>query len=507
MAEVVFLVLCVAGAVALAMHRVPLWAWAAALAGATLIWQTGLLHGELEEPAFTLLGLLAWVPVAVLAGLSIGPVRRAALIEPAFRNIKALLPKVSATEQEALDAGTIGFDAELFSGTPDWQKLRDVPPITLSEEEKAFLDGPTSELCRTVDDWAIRHNLKEIPAEIWSFIKQHGFLGMLISKEHGGLGFSPQAQSLVLGRIASRSPDVATLVMVPNSLGPGELIEKYGTPEQKEHYLPRLAKGIEIPCFALTGPTSGSDAATMRDVGYVSKGRHAGKEVIGIKASWEKRYITLAPQATLIGLALRLIDPDNLMGRGEELGITVVLVPADHPGVEIGRRHLPSGAAFPNGPIWGRDVFIPIEWVIGGEKLVGQGWRMLMECLAAGRSISLPSSAAAGAKSLLRNTSAYARIRKQFDLAIGKMEGLQEPLARLVENAYVIEGRPRGDGGHGQPRREALGALRDHEVPDHRAHAPLGQRRHGSAWRPRHLRWAQQLPAIGLSDDARRHHG
>src|SRR6185295_17874274 len=428
-----------AGAVALAMHRAPLWVWAAALAGATLIWQTGLLHGELEEPAFTLAGLLAWVPVAVLAGLAIPAVRRAALIEPAFRNIKALLPKVSATEQEALDAGTIGFDAELFSGTPDWQKLRDVPPITLSEEEKAFLDGPTSELSRTVDDWAIRHNLKEIPAEIWSFIKQHGFLGMLISKEHGGLGFSPQAQSLVLGRIASRSPDVSTLVMVPNSLGPGELIEKYGTPEQKEHYLPRLAKGIEIPCFALTGPTSGSDAATMRDVGYVMKGRHAGKEVIGIKASWEKRYITLAPQATLIGLAVRLIDRDNLLGRGEELGITVVLVPADHPGVEIGRRHLPSGAAFPNGPIWGHDVFIPIDWAVGGEKLVGQGWRMLMECLAAGRSISLPSSAAAGAKSLLRNTSAYARIRKQFDLPIGNMEGLQEPLARLVENAYVIE--------------------------------------------------------------------
>jgi acyl-CoA dehydrogenase len=366
-------------------------------------------------------------------------VRRAALVEPIFRGIKSVLPKVSATEQEALDAGTIGFDAELFSGTPDWQKLRDVPPITLSEAEKAFLDGPTSELCRMVDDWAIRHNLKEIPAEAWRFIKERGFLGMLISKEHGGLGFSAQAQSLVLGRIASRSPDVCTLVMVPNSLGPGELIEKYGTPEQKEHYLPRLAQGIDVPCFALTGPTSGSDAATMRDVGYVARGRHAGKEVIGIRASWEKRYITLAPQATLVGLAVRLIDRDNLLGRGEDVGITLVLVPADHPGVEIGRRHLPSGAAFPNGPIWGRDVFIPIDWVIGGEQMVGQGWRMLMECLAAGRSISLPSSAAAGAKSLLRNSTAYARIRKQFDLPIGKMEGLQEPLARMVENAYVIE--------------------------------------------------------------------
>jgi acyl-CoA dehydrogenase len=439
MAEFVFLVLCLAGAFALAMHRAPLWAWAAALGAATLVCQTGLLEGNLDEPSFAVLGLLAWVPVVILAGLAIPAVRRAALIEPLFRTIKGVLPKVSATEQEALDAGTIGFDAELFSGTPDWQKLRDVPPITLSQEERAFLDGPTSELCRMVDDWAIRHNLKEIPAEVWAFVKQHGFLGMLISKEHGGLGFSPQAQSLVLGRIASRSPDVCTLVMVPNSLGPGELIEKYGTQEQKEYYLPRLAKGVEVPCFALTGPTSGSDAATMRDVGYVTKARHDGKEVIGIRASWEKRYITLAPQATLIGLAVRLIDRDNLLGRGEDLGITVVLVPADHPGVEIGRRHLPSGAAFPNGPIWGRDVFIPIDWVIGGEKCVGQGWRMLMECLAAGRSISLPSSAAAGAKSLLRNASAYARIRKQFDLPIGQMEGLQEPLARMVENAYVIE--------------------------------------------------------------------
>jgi acyl-CoA dehydrogenase len=439
MAEFVFIILCIAGAIVLAMRRAPLWAWAAGLGAVTLVWQAGLLHGELHDPELGFLGILAWVPVAVLAGLSIPAVRRAALIEPGFKKVKGILPKVSATEQEALNAGSIGFDAELFSGTPDWDKLRAVPPVMLTEEEKAFLDGPTTELCRMVNDWSIRHDLKEIPEEIWSFVKKHGFLGMLISKEHGGLNFSPQAQSLVLGKIASRSPDVCTLVMVPNSLGPGELIEKYGTPEQKEHYLPRLAKGLEVPCFALTGPTSGSDAATMRDVGYLTKGRHDGKEVIGIRASWEKRYITLAPQATLVGLALRLIDTENLLGRGEDLGITVALVPADHPGVEIGRRHLPSGAAFPNGPIWGKDVFIPLDWVIGGEKMVGQGWRMLMECLAAGRSISLPSSAAAGAKSLLRNTSAYARIRKQFDLPIGKMEGLEEPLARMVENAYVIE--------------------------------------------------------------------
>ena len=398
-----------------------------------------MLHGEFEEPDFTLLQLLAWVPVVVLAGLSIPPLRRAALIEPIFRKIKGILPKVSATEQEALNAGTIGFDAELFSGTPDWEKLRAVPPITLTAEEKAFLDGPTAELCRMVDDWKIRHDQHEIPEPIWDFVKKNGFLGMLISKEHGGLGFSAQAQSLILGKIASRSPDVCTLVMVPNSLGPGELIEKYGTPEQKEHFLPRLAKGLEVPCFSLTGPTSGSDAATMRDVGYVTRGRHEGKEVVGIRVSWDKRYITLGPNATLIGLAFRLMDPDNILDRGADLGITLALIPASHPGVNIGRRHLPSGSAFPNGPNWGKDVFIPMDWVIGGDKMVGQGWRMLMECLAAGRSISLPSSSAAGAKSLLRNSTAYARVRKQFDLPIGKMEGLEEPLARMVEVAYVNE--------------------------------------------------------------------
>jgi acyl-CoA dehydrogenase len=439
MAEIVFIALCVAGVFVLAMRRARLWGWAAALAVATLVWQTGLLDGGFEEPELGLLGLLAWVPVVVLGGLSIPTLRRVALTRPLFHKIKGILPKVSATEQEALNAGTIGFDAELFSGQPDWEKLRAVPPITLTEEEKAFLDGPTAELCRMVDDWAIRHNEKEIPKEVWDFVKKHGFLGMLVSKEHGGLGFSPQAQSLVLGKIASRSPDVCTIVMVPNSLGPGELIEKYGTPEQKHYYLPRLAQGLEVPCFSLTGPTSGSDAATMRDVGYVTRGRHEGKQVVGIRLSWDKRYITLGPNATLVGLAFRLFDPDGILGRGEDIGITVALIPATHPGVNIGRRHLPSGTAFPNGPNWAKDVFIPIEWVIGGEKMAGQGWRMLMECLAAGRSISLPSSSAAGAKSLLRNTSAYARIRKQFDLPIGRMEGLEEPLARMVEVAYVNE--------------------------------------------------------------------
>jgi acyl-CoA dehydrogenase len=439
MPELVLIVLCVVGAFILGMRRAPLWAWTVGLAAALFLWQSGALHGELDAPAPGWLGIAGWGLAAILAALCVPGIRHAVLVRPLFQQIKRILPKVSETERAALDAGTIGFDAELFSGQPDWEKLRAVPPITLTEEEKAFLDGPTNELCRMANDWAIRHDRKEIPEEIWDFVKTHGFLGMLISKEHGGLGFSPQAQSLILGRIASRSPDVCTIVMVPNSLGPGELIEKYGTPEQKDYYLPRLAQGLEVPCFSLTGPTSGSDAATMRDVGYVERSMHDGREVIGVRLSWEKRYITLGPQATLVGLAFHVFDPDNLLGGGEDRGITVALVPASHPGVEIGRRHLPSGAAFPNGPNWGHDVFIPIDWVIGGEKMVGQGWRMLMECLAAGRSISLPSSAAAGAKSLLRNTSAYARVRRQFDLPVGKMEGLQEPLARMVENAYVNE--------------------------------------------------------------------
>jgi acyl-CoA dehydrogenase len=439
MPELVLIVLCVAGAFLLAMRRAPLWAWTLGLAVALLVWQTGILHGQTEALVPGLFGTLGWGVAAVLAALCVPSIRRAILIQPLFRKLKRILPRVSATEQEALNAGTIGFDAELFSGQPDWDKLRSVPPIALTDEEKAFLEGPTNELCRMVNDWTIRHSEREIPAHIWDFIKKHGFFGMLISKEHGGLGFSPQAQSIIIGRISSRSPDVGNLVIVPNSLGPGELIEKYGTPEQKQHYLPRLAKGLEVPCFSLTGPTSGSDAATMRDVGYVTRGMHEGREAVGIRLSWEKRYITLGPNATLVGLAFRVFDPENILGRGEDRGITVALVPADHPGVEIGRRHLPSGTAFPNGPNWGKNVFIPIDWVIGGEKMVGQGWRMLMECLAAGRSITLPAGAAAGAKSLLRNTSAYARIRKQFDLPIGKMEGLEEPLARMVENAYVNE--------------------------------------------------------------------
>nr|WP_244531412.1 acyl-CoA dehydrogenase [Hyphomicrobium facile] len=430
MAPVVLLLVALIGFLALGMIRAPLWGWAAAVGVFTWLATSG---------CSGLLAWIAWVPFLALAALSIPSVRRNLVVAPVFARIRKILPKVSDTESQALEAGTVGFDAELFSGTPDWDKLQSIPPIELTPEEQAFLDGPTEELCRLISDWQIRHNLHEIPENIWDFVKAHGFLGMLISKEHGGLGFSPQAQSLILGKIASRSPDVVTIVMVPNSLGPGELIEKYGTDEQKHYYLPRLAKGEEVPCFSLTGPTSGSDAATMRDIGHVTRGTYQGKDTLGVRLSWDKRYITLGPNATLVGLAFRLFDQDNLLGKGEDVGITLALIPASHPGVNIGRRHLPSGAAFPNGPNWGNDVFIPMDWVIGGETMAGHGWRMLMECLSAGRAISLPSSATAGAKMMLRVTSAYGRIRKQFGLPVSRMEGVEEPLVRIVEAAYVNE--------------------------------------------------------------------
>ncbi|HEY8247051.1 MAG TPA: acyl-CoA dehydrogenase [Hyphomicrobium sp.] len=431
MVELLFCVALLAGFLALGMYKAPLWAWSGALAVAALIWRGEAVHGHTG-----LFGFLLWLFVIAFAAMSIPAVRRAALTAPVFKFVKGTLPKVSDTEAQALEAGTVGFDSELFSGTPDWDKLRSIAPVVLTPEEQAFLDGPTEELCDLIDDWQVRHTQREIPDRIWEFVKSRGFLGMLISKEHGGLGFSAQAQSLIIGKIASRSPDVVTIVMVPNSLGPGELIEKYGTEQQKHYYLPRLAKGEEVPCFALTGPTSGSDAATMRDIGTVIRGAD-GKP--GIRLSWDKRYITLGPKATLLGLAFRLFDPDNILGKGENVGITVAMIPTTHAGVQIGRRHLPSGAAFPNGPNWGRDVVIPMDWVIGGEAMAGQGWRMLMECLAAGRAISLPSSATAGTKTMLRLSSAYGRIRKQFGLPVARMEGVEEALARQIESAYACE--------------------------------------------------------------------
>jgi acyl-CoA dehydrogenase len=423
----------------LAIKREPLWTWAALLAVVTLFLKAGLFSGQLHALGFGTFAIIGWLPAIVLGLLSWRPIRREVITRPAFGMVKRVLPPVSKTEQEAIDAGTLGFDAELFSGRPDWAKLRAIDPVVLTEEEQRFLDNEAEQLCQMLDDWEIRHNQHDIPEHIWNFVREKGFLGMLISKEYGGLGFSPQAQSIILGKVSSRNADASIAVMVPNSLGPGELIEHFGTDDQKKKYLEPLAKGREIPCFALTSPFAGSDAANMRDVGYVAKGMHEGKEVVGIRVSWDKRYITLAPKATLLGLAFHLLDPDNLLGKGSDIGITLALIPTKHPGVQIGRRHLPSGSSFPNGPTSGENVFIPMEWVVGGVDHVGHGWRMLMSCLAAGRAISLPAASTAGAKALLRFTSAYARIRKQFAIPIGKMEGIEEPLMEIVEIAYTLE--------------------------------------------------------------------
>src|SRR5581483_10488011 len=302
-----------------------------------------------------------------------------------------------------------------------------------------FVDGPVEELCAMCNDWQISHELQDLPPQVWQYIKDQGFLGMIIPKKYGGLGFSALAHSAVVMKLSTRSSAAAISVMVPNSLGPAELLLHYGTEEQKDYYLPRLAKGLEIPCFALTNPEAGSDAAAIPDFGIVCKGTWQGKEVLGMRVTWDKRYITLGPVATLLGLAFRLYDPDHLIGDKEDLGITCALVPTSTPGVNIGRRHMPLNAVFQNGPNSGKDVFMPLDWIIGGPKMAGQGWRMLMECLAAGRSISLPSSATGYAKLAARATGAYARVRSQFKTPIGKFEGIEEPLARIGGNVYMMD--------------------------------------------------------------------
>ncbi|HWA19870.1 MAG TPA: acyl-CoA dehydrogenase [Devosia sp.] len=422
----------------LAMRRAPLWQWALAAAIIGVLSRI-----SIEDGLWLRIDLAGWIlallPAVILGLLTVTPIRRAVLMAPAYRIVKSILPRVSRTEQEALDAGTVGWDAELFSGRPRWDKLLSIRKPTLTAEEQAFLDGPVNVVCSMLDDWDTRHNRADLPPEVWSYLKEKGFLGMLIGKEWGGLGFSAQAQSQVVSKVASRSVAAGITVMVPNSLGPGELLEKYGTEEQKKKYLPRLAKGEEVPCFALTGPHAGSDAAGMRDVGVVAWDMYEGKKTLGVKVSWDKRYITLAPVATLIGLAFHLHDPDHLIGEDENRGITLALIPSSFGGVEIGRRHFPARSAFMNGPTRGRNVFIPMEFLIGGVDYAGQGWRMLMECLSTGRAISLPAIGTVSIKQALRVTSAYARIRRQFGISVGIMEGVAEPLSRLVRSAYTFE--------------------------------------------------------------------
>jgi acyl-CoA dehydrogenase len=365
--------------------------------------------------------------------------RRDFITKPIFSWARGVLPPMSDTEREALEAGDVWWDADLFTGNPDWAKLLSYPQATLTAEEKAFLNGPVDELCAMLDDWKINWEWRDLPPEVWTFIKEHKFFGMIIPKDYGGLGFSPYAHSEVVRKLSSRSLTAAVTVMVPNSLGPGELLMRFGTKEQQEKWLPRLADGRDIPCFGLTSPEAGSDAASMIDSGIICKGNFEGREVLGLKLNWHKRYITLGPVATLLGLAFKAYDPDHLVGQQEELGITVALIPTDLPGVEIGRRHLPAMQVFQNGPNWGHDVFIPLDYIIGGQERIGEGWKMLMTALAAGRGISLPSLSAAGAAYAARTTGAYARIREQFGISIGKFEGIEEPLARIAATAYLLD--------------------------------------------------------------------
>ncbi len=382
--------------------------------------------------------ILAIAAIAAFVAL-VPPVRRAVFSNPVLAIYRRILPDMSQTEKEAIDAGTVWWDGDLFSGAPDWDKLLATPQAKLTADEKAFLYGPCEELCAMTDDWEVTHERYDLPPQVWQYIKDKGFLGMIIPKKYGGMGFSALAHSAVVMKLATRSNAASVTVMVPNSLGPAELLLHYGTEEQKDYYLPRLAKGQEVPCFALTSPEAGSDAASIPDFGVVCKGMWQGKETLGMRVTWDKRYITLGPVATLLGLAFRLYDPDKLLGDKEDLGITCALVPTQTPGVNIGRRHLPLNAVFQNGPNSGNEVFMPLDWIIGGREYAGKGWMMLMNCLAAGRAISLPTSSVGGAKAMARYTGAYARVRSQFRTPIGKLEGVEEALGRIAANAYMMD--------------------------------------------------------------------
>ncbi|TWX65409.1 acyl-CoA dehydrogenase FadE [Colwellia sp. C1TZA3] len=386
------------------------------------------------------ISFLGWLLFAIIAvPLNIADVRKQYISSPLLAIFRGIMPEMSKTEQEAIDAGTTWFEAELFRGTPDWKKLHNYPKPRLSAEEQAFLDGPVEEVCRMTDDWQTTHELADLTPEVWQYLKDNKFFAMIIKKQYGGLEFCAYAQSCVLQKLSSVSTVLSSTVGVPNSLGPGELLQHYGTEEQQNYYLPRLVKGDEIPCFALTSPEAGSDAGAIPDFGIVCRGEFEGEEVLGMRLTWDKRYITLAPVATVLGLAFKLQDPEHLLGEEENLGITCALIPTDIEGVITGRRHFPLNVPFQNGPTQGNDVFVPLSFIIGGPEMAGQGWRMLVECLSVGRAITLPSNSTGGIKSLALATGAYSRIRRQFKISIGKMEGVEEPLARIGGNAYLMD--------------------------------------------------------------------
>jgi len=389
---------------------------------------------------FNIIGIVSWLLFAVIAlPLNIDNIRQQFISLPLLALFKKIMPKMSTTEQEAIDAGTTWFDADLFRGNPDWSKLHNFPQPRLSTQEQSFLDGPVEQVCAMINDWHTTHIIADLSPEVWQFLKDNKFFAMIIKKKYGGLEFSAYAQSRVLQKLTGVSSVLASTVGVPNSLGPGELLQEYGTKEQQDYYLPRLASGKEIPCFALTSPEAGSDAGAIPDYGIICRGQFDGKDVLGMKLTWDKRYITLAPIATVLGLAFKLQDPDQLLSEQQDLGITCALIPTNLAGITIGRRHFPLNVPFQNGPTQGDDVFVPLDFIIGGAEMAGQGWRMLVECLSVGRAITLPSNSAGGVKSVALATGAYCRIRRQFKMPIGKMEGIEEPLARIGANAYLMD--------------------------------------------------------------------
>tara|TARA_R110001592_G_scaffold134398_4_gene350115 strand:- start:11096 stop:13516 length:2421 start_codon:yes stop_codon:yes gene_type:complete len=387
-----------------------------------------------------IIGFVSWLLFGVIAlPLNLDNIRLQFISMPLLTLFKKIMPQMSETEQQAIDAGTIWFEAELFRGNPNWSRLHNYPQPRLSAQEKTFLEGPVEVVCAMVDDWQTTHELADLSPEVWQFLKDNKFFAMIIKKQYGGLEFSAFAQSRVLQKLTGVSSVLASTVGVPNSLGPGELLQEYGTKAQQDYYLPRLAMGEEIPCFALTSPEAGSDAGAIPDTGVVCRQIFENEEILGIKLNWDKRYITLAPVATVLGLAFKLEDPDGLLGNIKELGITCALIPTDIEGITIGRRHFPLNIPFQNGPTQGKDVFVPLDYIIGGKEMAGQGWRMLVECLSVGRAITLPSNSTGGIKTAALATGAYSRIRRQFKLPIGKMEGIEEALARIGGNAYLMD--------------------------------------------------------------------
>ncbi|MGN6231107.1 MAG: acyl-CoA dehydrogenase [Trinickia sp.] len=426
------LALAIAGAILIFMEAAAWW-WLAAFSAWVAIVA---LTGAAGLIGCVVLGVVLIVPAAIV---TTPPARRLLISKRVLALFRRALPEMSPTERDAIEAGTVWWDAELFKGRPDWDALLAHGPPVLSDEERAFVDDECARLADLANDWETTARWQDLSPQAWQYVKSQGFLGMIIDEQYGGKGFGAYAHSQVVMKLASRSSAATVSVMVPNSLGPAELLLHYGTDAQKAHYLPRLASGEEIPCFALTSPYAGSDAAAIPDVGVVCTGMYEGRETLGFRITWDKRYITLGPVATVLGLAFRVRDPHHLLGGGDEPGITCALIPTSHPGVSIGRRHWPLNAVFQNGPNSGKDVFIPIDWVIGGPAQVGNGWRMLMECLAAGRAISLPSAAVGTAKLAVRGTSAYCALRRQFKTPIGKFEGIHEALGRMGGNLYVMD--------------------------------------------------------------------